>query len=147
MCLLECAGSSQGLGSSEPAPFKGKEVVTPRRARSGGLDESFLGIGCSTCSSPARYNANLGSCPKSMGLKMFLRCQGDWIEMLLRIHGGATVMWCSHLINGYGGLLPHNFQLDFQTVWVLCLISSYLGFFMGFLKCLLENTSFKAAFI
>ena len=37
---------------------------------------------------------------------MFLKRQGDRIEVLLRIHGGATVMWCSHLINGYGGLLP-----------------------------------------
>lgn len=30
----------------------------------------------------------------------------------------------------------HTSQLDFQTVWILCLISLHSAFFMGFLKCL-----------
>lgn len=32
----------------------------------------------------------------------------------------------------------HNFQLSFQTFWVVCLISLYPGIFMGFLKSLLK---------
>lgn len=32
----------------------------------------------------------------------------------------------------------HTSQIDFQTVWILCLISLHSVFFMGFLKCLLQ---------
>lgn len=104
-----CGISLWGSIPVKSRTLEGERGGDPRTAHSTGPNESFLGsVSHSARFPPSRQTSTPDLAPSLQHLRgqHVSKRQEHGIEVVLGRHLGATVKLCSHLINGYGDLLP-----------------------------------------